>query len=199
MPRSIKTIVLVGICFMQFAVPKLIFAKEPLTKDIEATGIIAEFAAKVCGSIPLEGGSSGLELSADGKAALKGLTKKLADLGLTAAAKYKKDQYNGVLQKDLPEVLKFNTDCKVEVTKYLGNKLILSKKQPHTIASPPGETIIVGMVWDEEDRPVSQALVQIPKCGVALSDYNGKFEIYVPNNKRNKIYVAIRGQAPNCM
>lgn len=161
---------------------------EASAKDKDPVTIIADFAATVCGSVPLDGGSSGMELSADGKAALKGLTKKLADLGVQAAAKYKKDQHNGVLQKDLPEILKLNTNCKVEVTKYLGDKLLQPKRPPQVIHSPPGEITLVGAIWDEDDRPVNQALVQVPKCGVALTDNYGKFEIYIPNSKKSKIY-----------
>lgn len=81
----------------------------------EALDTIASFADRLCQTIPIDGASSGLELSGRAKADLAGLVKKIADFGIEGAAKYNNDYYQNVLQKDLAETLKQSRDCRLQV------------------------------------------------------------------------------------
>lgn len=71
----------------------------------QALNIISEFADKLCKTPPLEGGTEGKELSISAKAELSEVLKKVANLGVEGAAKYQSDQYKGLLQKDLANVI----------------------------------------------------------------------------------------------
>ena len=82
--------------------------------------LIAAFAERICHTAPLKAKSNELVLSAKANAELKGLLKKLADLGVGGAAEYKSAESEGVLQKDLAALLSKEADCKQNIS----NKLI---------------------------------------------------------------------------
>lgn len=104
-----------------------------LKEQKEALDMIAEFADRLCKTIPLEEGrAGGLELSGSAKVELNKLIKKIVDLGIEGAAKYKSEEWQGVLQKDLPGLLKDNIDCKIEVWKDLKDKLMVFRAKPDT-------------------------------------------------------------------
>lgn len=85
---------------------------------------IAGFAERVCATAPAKGASSDLELSGQTNAELKGLVSKVAGLGISGAAKYKSEESEGVLQKDLAPLLSKSADCRERVTMKLIEKLI---------------------------------------------------------------------------
>jgi hypothetical protein len=86
--------------------------------------MIANFAERLCNTVPTEGRDGRLELSGKAKAELNALIKKIANIGVEGAAKYQQSQYKGVLQKDLAAVLKENTNCKLQVLKELKETLL---------------------------------------------------------------------------
>ncbi|NUT76887.1 hypothetical protein HNO86_17750 [Pseudomonas sp. C1C7] len=95
-------------------------------KEREAMEIIKDYAAFACGNVSHTGVNESVEVSASAKAELKGLVKKLADLGASGAVKYQKAEYQGVLQEDLAKALSAEGNCKLEVLKTMQNKLLPS-------------------------------------------------------------------------
>lgn len=97
-----------------------------LDNQNDALNVIADFADRICNKISTSGGKKSLELSGHGKVELKGLLKKIADLGVEGGAKYQDVSYESVLQKDLARMLRESSNCKLEVFKDLKDKLISS-------------------------------------------------------------------------
>ncbi len=94
-----------------------------------ALDAIASFAERVCKTASDYSSSEEIELSGTAKAELKGLLKKVVDLGVEGAAEYRKAESVGVLQKDLAPLLSKGADCKLEISNKLIDKLILSSSQ----------------------------------------------------------------------
>ena len=122
MYKHTKIIFVVVLTFLSFNS----FANTELEKQQAALNIIADFADRICNKIPLIGNAENLELSGEAKAELKGLLKKVADIGIEGAAKYQKSNYGNVLQKDLANLINESSKCKQEVWKDLKGKLIVS-------------------------------------------------------------------------
>jgi hypothetical protein len=98
----------------------------------QALNIIADFANRICVTVPQTGKSGNVELSGKAKAELNELLKKIANLGIEGAAQYQASQYEGVLQRELAEQLDKSRDCQREVSQDLINRLLppLSKVPP---------------------------------------------------------------------
>lgn len=103
--------------------PAAVFAAD-LDREKKALDIIAEFAEKLCSKIPIVGSSQSRDMNANFKAELKGVVKKIADLGFKAAAQYSDSKYEGLLQSDLTAAIKSNTDCRLQIWHDLKDKLI---------------------------------------------------------------------------
>ena len=100
------------------------YAQADLDRDRKALEIIATFAEQLCGTVGTSGKATEWSGSADAKADVSQLVKKVADLGFEAAAKYASSTYEGVLQKDLTGVLATQKDCKLRVFSELKDKLL---------------------------------------------------------------------------
>ena len=101
-----------------------------------------DFADEFCKSLPLEGGTKGVELSLSARAELNEVLKKVANLGVEGAAKYQTAQYEGLLQKDLVNVVRDSSNCRREVWRDLNDKLLPDAPQapppaPEKKARPP--------------------------------------------------------------
>lgn len=98
-------------------------------EDQEKTlNIIADFAGRICSDIRLEGSGSTVELNGEAKAELKGLLKKFANLGIGGTGKYEETAWNGVLQKDIANILQKNADCKLKIVELLKDKITSTKQ-----------------------------------------------------------------------
>lgn len=86
--------------------------------------VIVDFADRLCKSSPLQGQQMSLELSSTAKAELNEVVRKIVDLGIEGAAKYKNSEFQGFLQKDLAAIVKDSTDCRREVWRDLKDKLV---------------------------------------------------------------------------
>ena len=124
--------------------------------DTQAKGlkIIIDFSERLC-AVPIESKSSNLELSGGIKIDLGKITKQLADLGFSGAAKYQSSKSQGVLQKDITGLLKKGIDCKMEIFKILEAKLLTKVKptKPLPKAKPkPAEPLlrISYQKWEHE-------------------------------------------------
>jgi hypothetical protein len=124
-----------------------LFANQAWADELDtkkkALEIISDHANRICYSVPLHGGSNKVEISGEAKAALTGVAKKLADLGLKGASKYESAEYQGVLQSDLAKTLRNSSDCKKDVYRMLIDRLMpvqMNKKaiKNHTDLLLPG-------------------------------------------------------------
>jgi len=88
----------------------------------EALDVIADFADRLCKSVPLNGHTSSVELSGTAKAELAGVIKKISDLGIEGAGRYQSDSYQSVLQKDLAGLLQDYHKCRIQVWNDLKDK-----------------------------------------------------------------------------
>jgi hypothetical protein len=139
---KLRFVLILGIVFAALAsafVPMQSRAADDLDRQQKALNIIADFADKLCKDIPLKGTSSGVELTGNAKAELKGIVSKVAELGFEGAAKYKDSRYEGPLQTDLAVILKDNSDCRRQVWNDLKDKLVRQEPDPPP-PSPPGQS-----------------------------------------------------------
>ncbi len=84
------------------------------------------FADHVCQTAPVKSKTEELQLSGNAKVQLKGLLSKISDLGINVSTQYKKNETEGVLQKDLALLLSKSADCKQKISAKLIDKLIAS-------------------------------------------------------------------------
>lgn len=101
-------------------------AADDLDRQQKALQIISDFASKLCQDISMSHETSSFELSASAKAGLKGVAKKVADLGFDAATKYGNTREQGLLQQDLAKALADSRNCRVKVWDDLKGKLLAS-------------------------------------------------------------------------
>ncbi|MFZ2652677.1 MAG: hypothetical protein WA210_21460 [Burkholderiaceae bacterium] len=106
-----------------------------LDANQKALDMIRDFATKLCDSVPPQGRLQDVDLSGKAKAELKGVVKRIADLGIEGAAKYRTSEYEGVLQADLAKLLANQSTCKLEVWRDLKDKLIPSSSGSSTTNS----------------------------------------------------------------
>jgi len=104
-----------------------VWGQEQTAKATEALETIANFADRLCQTVPLETSSHSLDLSGSAKADLNGIIAKLAKLGISGAAKYESSSSQNVLQKDLAEVLKESRNCRLHIWDDLKLKLDISQ------------------------------------------------------------------------
>lgn len=100
------------------------YANNNLNTRKQALDIISDFADKFCKKVPFEGSQNNFELKGKVKADLNGIIKKLVDIGIEGAGEYQKKEYQGLLQKDLIEVYKSSTECKIQIWSDLNDKFI---------------------------------------------------------------------------
>lgn len=98
---------------------------QDLKAQKEALEMIAGFADRICQTPSTKGETTRVELTGEAKAELSRVLKKVADLGVQGAARYKHTDYENVLQKDLTDVIRQATDCRKDVAKELTDKLVV--------------------------------------------------------------------------
>lgn len=90
----------------------------------EALKEIADFADRICIEYTMEGHNERMELSGKAKVELNNLLKKIADMGIEGAGKYQTETWQGVIQKDLKDLLNNAQNCRLEVWRDLKDKLL---------------------------------------------------------------------------
>ncbi|SAL52440.1 hypothetical protein [Caballeronia concitans] len=96
----------------------------------QALDTIANFADRLCQTVPIDIQSSRVELNGSAKAELAGVIKKLANFGVDGAGKYSTDESKNVLQKDLAQTLQGSRDCRLQVWNDLKTKFNIGNVQP---------------------------------------------------------------------
>jgi hypothetical protein len=127
----------------------------------EALKEIRDFARELCTSVGAVGKTSEWKASAEAKAQVAGVVKKVADLGFKAAAEIGEKKFEGVLQSDLASVLSRDSDCRYKVFEKLEAKLLSSASEstPELPGKPTGrlqipfaERYSIGMAKSEIDN-----------------------------------------------
>jgi hypothetical protein len=104
------------------------FAEKACAQSLEAQAkaldLITTTADRICNIVRLAGNSQSLKVTGDVKAQLSGLIKQLADIGISGAADFTTDQYEGVLRADLAASVERNAECKFKIFDKLQEKMI---------------------------------------------------------------------------
>jgi hypothetical protein len=155
----------------------------------EALDLIYKFADKMCIAMPKEGGGSNFVLSGESNARLNKLLGGLVGLGVAGAGYFQKNQYKGVLQKDLISALKTTTNCRLEIFIKLQDRLIptASNSNPNNSSngknSSPSFQYPVKIQARETGEAISDARVFIEVLGDApidvLTDSNGFARVFI--------------------
>lgn len=97
---------------------------ESLEVQTKALALITQTADGICSIVSQAGSSQSLNVKGDVKAQLNGLIRQLADLGISGAADFTADQYEGVIHADLATAIQHNAECKLKVFDTLQSKMI---------------------------------------------------------------------------
>lgn len=98
---------------------------------------IANYAERICDDIPIRGSGENVELSGEARAELSGILDRLVDLGLAGGGRYRTEEYQGLLQKDLAAALADSRDCKREIHNTLTERLLFADPANGASAAPP--------------------------------------------------------------
>jgi hypothetical protein len=97
---------------------------QSLDAQTNALALITRTADGICSIVKQAGNSQSVKVKGDVKAQLTGLIKQLADLGISGAADFTADQYEGVIQADLAATIRSNSECKLKVFDKLVEKMV---------------------------------------------------------------------------
>ena len=95
---------------------------QPSSSTADSLKVIGDFADRLCQTVPINVSSDKVELTGTAKAELEGVVKKLANLGVSGAAKYDSASSQNVLQTDLAKVLNESRSCRLQVWNDLKGK-----------------------------------------------------------------------------
>ena len=115
-----------GFVFAIFAASEASAQSQSTDAQAKALDLITNAADRVCNIVKQAGSSESLNVKGEVKAQLSGLIKQLADLGISGAADFNSDQYEGVIRTDLATAIKDNAQCKFNVFDKLQAKMIKS-------------------------------------------------------------------------
>jgi hypothetical protein len=90
----------------------------------KALGLITKTADDICSIVNHAGSSQSLKVKGDVKAQLSGLIRRLVDAGISGAADFSTDQYEGVIRADLAATIQHNAECKLKVFNTLQEKML---------------------------------------------------------------------------
>jgi len=119
MPRSVR---ILAVVVAIFTTPEAY--SQSLDVQTKALALITKTADDICGIVAHAGNYQSVNIKGDVKAQLSGLIKQLADLGISGAADYSADQYEGVIRTDLAGTIQHNAECKLVVFEKLQEKMI---------------------------------------------------------------------------
>src|ERR1700753_2482872 len=88
---------------------------QSLEVQTQALALITKTADDICGIVKTAGSYQDLKVKGEVKAQLSGLVKQLADLGISGAANYDSDQYEGFVRSDLATTFQRTAECKYKV------------------------------------------------------------------------------------
>ncbi|WP_095158787.1 hypothetical protein [Pseudomonas sp. Irchel 3E13] len=174
--------VLIVMTLLALGKPGLVIAND------DPLDAIANFAERICSTPEAKGNSQTTELSGAAKAELKGLVKKVVDLGIDGAAKYESKEYEGVLQQDLAPLISKSTTCKESISQKLIDKLVTDasitpelksypvklRGQPAQAGTASGITMSINIEGEEYefDNRSGSLLVDVGTLTEGTHDFN---------------------------
>lgn len=124
--------------------------------------LIRDASETICGSYAAYGSSQIASASGEAKSQLRGLVKKLADIGIEGAGSLDVEQYEGVLRSELRAELADVRKCRLAIWRDLSDRL-LGLHTPSTQLADDNEATEEGL------RNLKKEQLALLKC-VALSD-----------------------------
>jgi hypothetical protein len=128
-----------SLCKILISIGFLTMANEALgdlVRKQQALDAIDKFADKYCKVVTAEGSSSSSESSSKTDASANGVARFLLSIGFKAASKYVTDNYNWHDRKDVVDISKDNTNCRL--TMWAELKQLLNDDEP---SSPQKSTV----------------------------------------------------------
>jgi hypothetical protein len=116
--------IIISTIFVCAAAVTTVSYSQTLDAQTTALALITRTADGICSIVKQAGNSQSLKVKGDVKAQLTGLIKQLADLGISGAADFTADQYEGVIQTDLAATIRSNSECKLKVFDKLVERMI---------------------------------------------------------------------------
>lgn len=111
---------------------------QSVEESTEALKVIADFADRLCQTVPLDTRSNNLQLSGNAKAELEGIITKLANLGISGAANYESSSSQNVLQTDLAKVIEESRYCRRQIWDDLKGKFEIGSSARDRQSGCPG-------------------------------------------------------------
>ncbi|XCN73494.1 MAG: hypothetical protein Q3M24_01715 [Candidatus Electrothrix aestuarii] len=124
--RTAKTFTLLIILTFTHSI-NLANADELPTQD--TLSAIGQFADTICTKVPLAGADQSIELSGEVKAELKAFFKKIGDAGVKGQGKLNAASWEGLLQKDLTDIISKNMDCRLQLAEKMIDRLFSTPKK----------------------------------------------------------------------
>jgi len=118
----LRTVQIIGVATAIFTTSQA-YSQSPDAQG-QALDRITKAADEICGIVKLAGSYQNLNVKGQVQAKLSGLIKQLADLGISGAADYTADQYEGFVRSDLAGTFQQTAQCKFKVFDKLQEKMI---------------------------------------------------------------------------
>ena len=117
-----------------FVIAPMFLATEVVGDELElqrnALDLIGMQAERICNNISLDGEHRSLTLSGEGRAEVGRLVQLLSDIGFEGALELSMEQFQGLLQSDLGELLRAHpelvnvSECKLKVFYHLSDRIL---------------------------------------------------------------------------
>lgn len=116
-----------------FSIKTNVHAQNSIENSKNTLNTISEFANKICADPAYSGSNTSENAGAKAKVELLSLIKKLIDAKVEIGADYKRQEYTGLLQKDLLEATKNAATCRLTIAKDLADRLLPKKNEIRAI------------------------------------------------------------------
>jgi hypothetical protein len=168
-----------------------------LELQTKALQVMSNAAERICNSISTSGNTRSAELSGNAKAALTGVIKNIAELGMDGAGKYQTTEYNNVLQQDLANAIRTNADCKKAVFDTLVDRMLPKQSglnSPPAVAVHPTDRKLV--FQNSYLRATVKQAASNKMTAFAPTSYNNSVSIELENTSNQSYALAVAYNAP---
>lgn len=149
-------------------------------KSAEALEVIANFADRLCQTVPLDTSSDRIQLTVTAKAELDVLLKRLVALGISGTGKYDSESTKNVLQKDLATVLNESRQCRLQIWNDLKGKFnIYPEGNQHLSTGALGPSAASTQLSSSTSETVQSALVGLWKGSYSKNNTIVGFDIQI--------------------
>jgi chromosome segregation ATPase len=165
-------------------------------KQLAAIQEIYAFTFEFCGQTPARGGENQIEVAGKLGVGFNNLIKKLVDLEIEGAAKYKQKEWQGILQRDLASVRIQEIDCRKVLAEKLVDKLVFTKTETQLSIIRKEISISSNNLasYYEEKATINQKISEANSTIDELSDKQAKMSAMLRplSNEENELRRKIR-------